>query len=251
MKQFIFYTAIFLFGSANNALAVEDFLGFQEEDDFAIADNSETTKPVEDKVLSNFLSNRISATAAINIEKAEKVFCYTVDYADPQEQTYTLNGMAIKGSCGELSANGKKLFNDVLWHNAGIFSGTMDNCSIKPKIMLRYIYGPDSTDVLLSYPCPAVTFFNGRDVVTVNAAPGEKLIEQITKTYSSLSESYVSPALLGQMVPNGQILNQAQKEKVRRFGNSENSRKKWEVENKTSDETSTKSPVKSGWNKLK
>ena len=88
-------------------------------------------------------------------------------------------------------------------------------------------------------------------MVTVNAAPGEKLIEQITKTYSSLSESYVSPALLGQMVPNGQILNQAQKEKVRRFGNSENSRKKWEVEDKNAAETSSKSPVKSGWNKLK
>ena len=117
--------------------------------------------------------------------------------------------------------------------------------------MLRYIYGPDSTDVLLSYPCPAITFYHGRDVITVNAAPGSKIMEQITKTYTGLAESYISPALLGQMVPNGQIMNQAQKEKVRRSGNSDISRKKWDTQTSATNTDTTKPAAKTGWNKLK
>lgn len=250
MKKFIFVMAVMFLSGATNSFAVDNFLGMEEIDDFSPA--TPDNKTTDDKVLSTFLSSRLPAAAARNIEKAEKVFCYTVSYADSQDESYTLNGMSIKGSCGELSANGKKLFNDALWHNTTVFSGSMDNCKIEPKLMLQYIYGPDSTDVLISYPCPAIIFYHDRDVITVNAAPGEKLLEQITKTYSSLAEPYVSPALLGQMIPNGQILNQAQKEQVRRFGNSDSSRKKWN--NETAEDTAeatNSSPAKTGWNRLK
>ncbi len=253
MKKLAFTLALMLVFTSTDAFSADDFFGLEETDEFAPAAKAETATDETKKMLSTFLSSRLSATAARNIEKAEKIFCYTVAYADPQTEGYTLNGMAIKGSCGELSANGKKLFEDVLWRNTSVFSGAMDNCSISPKIMLRYIYGPDTTDVLISYPCPAVTFYHGRDVVTVNAAPSGNLLEQITKAYTGLSESYVSPALLGQIVPNGQILNQAQKEKVRRSGNSELSRKKWDTEPAISnnDTSATTSTAKTGWNKLK
>lgn len=252
MKKLAFILALMFIFISTDVFSADDFFGLEETDEFAPVEKSNTSTNEPQKILSTFLSSRLSAAASRNIEKAEKIFCYTVTYADPQEENYTLNGMAIKGSCGELSANGKKLFDDVLWRNTSVFSGAMDNCNISPKIMLRYIYGPDSTDVLISYPCPAVTFYHGRDVVTVNAAPGEKLIEQITKTYTGLSESYISPALLGQMVPNGQILNQAQKEKVRRSGNSDLSRKKWNTETSAASQESQAVPTaKTGWNKLK
>lgn len=252
MKKLAFTLALMLIFTSADAFSADNFFEVNEVDELAPMEKSDATTNEPQKLLSTFLSSRLSATAARNIEKAEKIFCYTVAYADPQQDGYTLNGMAIKGSCGELSANGKKLFDDVLWRNTSVFSGAMDNCSISPKIMLRYIYGPDSTDVLISYPCPAVTFYHGRDVITVNAAPGGKSVEQITKAYTSLAESYVSPALLGQMVPNGQILNQAQKEKVRRSGNSDLSRKKWDTATPTVDnETSTIPTAKTGWNKLK
>ncbi len=235
--------------------AADDLFGLDDIDNLenvAEEKNTSTDSVSANRVLSSFLNSRIPASAARNIEKAEKVFCYTVTYADPEADGYTLNGMAIKGSCGELSANGNKLFKDMLWSNMTAFSGNMDNCSINPKIMLRYIYGPDTTDVLLSYPCPAVTFYHGRDIVTVNAAPGGEIIEKITKAYSSLAEPYVSPALIGQMVANGQIQNQAQKEKVRRLGNTEANLRKWNADTPTSENNSAMSkPTASGWNKLK
>jgi hypothetical protein len=122
-----------------------------------------------------------------------------------------------------------------------------------PKIMLRYIYGIDSTDILLSSPNPSLTFFHGRDILTINATPGKDIIDQIIKAYSSLSEKFLSPALLGQMVPNGQVITQDQKEIVRKTYSTENL-KKWNKPSNKEQETTQpekKAPVKKGWNKLK
>ena len=164
--------------------------------------------------------------ASKNIENAEKVFCYTVDYAQADYSGYTINDLAITGSCGELSADGKNLIKDMLLNNNLVFSTATDSCNINPRILLRYINGIDSTDILLSAPCHSLTFFHGRDISTLNAAPGKDIVEQIVSTYSSLSEKFLSPALLGQMVPNGQVLTQDQKEIVRKINTIE-SPKKW------------------------
>ena len=118
--------------------------------------------------------------------------------------------------------------------------------------MLRYINGIDSTDILISAPCHSLTFFHGRDISTLNAAPGKNIVEQIVTTYSSLGEKFLSPALLGQMIPNGQVLTQDQKEIVRKIGTS-SSPKKWSnkpVQTKE-DTEATPQPVRKGWNKLK
>ena len=86
-------------------------------------------------------------------EKAEKVFCYTVDYATADFDGYTMDDLAITGSCGELSADGRQLIKEMLLNNNLAFSSAKDNCNISPRVMLRYVNGIDSTDVLLSAPC--------------------------------------------------------------------------------------------------
>ena len=254
MRKYTAMALSVLLMNAMPAYAADDLFGIDEDGDFGSpTENATTEAKTVESVLSSFLRSRVPESAARNIERAEKIFCYTVTYADPQSDGYTVNGLAIKGSCGELSANGQKLFKDTLWSNMTAFSGNMDNCRISPKIMLRYIYGPDATDVLLSYPCPAVTFYHGRDVVTVNAAPGGEILEKITKAYGSLNEAYVSPALLGQMLANGQIQNQAQKEKVRRLNTGETQLKKWnaDVSTEQNNAPAANPAAKTGWNKLK
>lgn len=209
-----------------------------------------------EKVLSDFLASRISNVAARNIENAEKVFCYTVDYATPEYKGYTLNDMAIKGSCGELSAEGKSLIKDVLLGNNAAYSSNTERCEITPKILLRFIYGLDSTDVLFSVPCHSLTFFQGRNIITVNAAPGKEIIEQIVNAYVGLEEKFLSPALLGQMVANGQAITQDQKEIERKL-NAAEPVKKWNSGNTTpasqpAQNTGQSAPTaKKGWNKLK
>ncbi len=202
--------------------------------------------------LSDFLERKIPAAAARNINKAEKVYCYTVDYKPQGYDGYTMDDLAIKGSCGELSSVGQKLIKDSLFQSSIIYSNSVSNCEIAPKVMLRYIYGLDHTDVLLSYPCPSLTFFHGSDTVILNATPGSAIVEQIVGAYSKLEEKFYSPALLGQMVANGQPQTQAQKEMIRLNAPTSTPRKKWG--NEAPEETQPQpqqQPQRSGWNKLK
>lgn len=243
-----------------NAYAQTDDL-FDIDDDDALsaakADAKQEQQPENSAFLSSFLSNRLPAATVRNINKAEKVFCYTVDYAPADYEGYLINDLALTGSCGELSAEGKDVIKQFLFNNNSLFSNNMDKCNISPKIMLRYIHGVDYTDVLISSPCQSLTFFHGNNVTTVNAAPGAAVIDQLISAYSSLKEKFVSPALLGQMVANGQVMNQGQKEIVRRMSPTETPAKKWgnnnnQPQNPTPETQGTpKQPAKSGWNRLK
>ena len=221
----------------------EDILG-EEAADIPQSNASQAT-------LSEFLERKLPSASARIINKAEKVYCYTVDYAGNDYDGYLMDDLAIKGSCGELSAEGQKLIKDNLFQNSIIYSNSVANCQISPRIMLRYVYGVDYTDVLLSYPCPALTFFHGRDATILNATPGSAIIEQITSAYSKLEEKFYSPALLGQMVANGQPQTQAQKEIIRLNAPTEAPRKKWGNETPSAASEQPQQPKKSGWNKLK
>ena len=240
MKKLNFAILLSIFLCWNNAQAEDIFgnseLEFVTEDETVSEDTSWRRKDDEDnKFLSSFLSSKITASTAKNINDAEKIFCYTVDYAPADYKGYLINDLALKGSCGEISETGKSLFKNTLFNNNSAYSNNIESCNISPKIMLRFVNGIDYTDVLLSTPCHSLTFFHGRDITTVNAAPGKAIIEQIVNAYMELEEKFLSPALLGQMVPNGHIVTQDQKEIVRKMNASNENLKKWGNEPK--DET--------------
>ncbi|MBR1840655.1 MAG: hypothetical protein IJ778_00820 [Alphaproteobacteria bacterium] len=251
MKKLCLIALLSLACSAQNkVLAAENLFG-DEEDSVLAQQVADVPVETNSATISSFLSTRIPESAAININKAEKVFCYTVDYAPADYSGYMIDGLAVKGSCGELSENGKQLIKESLIQNSAAFSTSIDNCQIVPKIMLRYIYGPDHTDVLLSAPCYSLTFFHGRDIMTINAAPGAKIMEKIVDAYDKLEEKYLSPALLNQMIANGQITTQSQKEIVRKLSPTEAPVKKWQKETPQKDASQAKQPSLKGWNKIR
>lgn len=251
MKKLCLILLLSLACSAQNKVYAAENL-FGDEEDSVLAQQAADV-PVETKsaTISSFLSTRLPESATININKAEKVFCYTVDYAPADYNGYMIDGLAVKGSCGELSENGKQLIKESLLQNSAAFSTALDNCQIAPKVMLRYVYGPDYTDVLLSAPCHSLTFFHGRDIMTVNAAPGAKIMEKIVEAYGKLEEKYLSPALLNQMVANGQITTQSQKEIVRKLSPTEAPVKKWQKETPQKSESQAQQPSLKGWNRIK
>lgn len=259
MKKTIFLlTAALICGTMQQVYAADDDFedGLGAGDLFADEENATVQNSKQEqqstKTLSAFISSRIPASSAKNIENAEKVFCYTVDYAAADYTGYTIDDLAITGSCGELSNEGRNLIKDMVLNNNLVFSTAKDACNINPRILLRYINGIDSTDVLFSAPCHSISFFHGRDISTLNAAPGKNIVEQIVTTYSSLKDNFLSPALLGQMVPNGQVLTQDQKEMVRKINTSE-SPKKWNSGTASAPAASSSDtqPTRKGWNKLK
>ena len=237
----------------------DDLFDIDEEDSLSGSKvTAEQNKKADNNsFLSSFLSNRLPASTARNINKAEKVFCYTVDYAQGDYEGYLIDDLAITGSCGELSEEGKNVIKQFLFNNNSLFSNSTDKCNISPKIVLRYVHGVDHTDVLISSPCQSLTFFHGRDITTINAAPGAAVVDQIVNSYSTLKEKFLSPALLGQMVASGQVMNKGQKEIVRRLSPTEAPIKKWNNNNQAASDTAApkaetpKQPAKSGWNRLK
>lgn len=87
--------------------------------------------------------------------------------------------------------------------------------------------------------------------MTVNAAPGAKIMEKIVEAYGKLEEKYLSPALLNQMVANGQITTQSQKEIVRKLSPTEAPVKKWQKETPQKSESQAQQPSLKGWNRIK
>ena len=232
------------------AYAEEDIFGEDENSIFEDTTSQQDTK--SKSYISSFLESRLPASMLLNIQKKEKIFCYIVDYATPSYEGYVVNDMAIKGYCGELSAEGEKLISDAVLKNTSLYSNSVDSCNVSPKFMLRYVNGIDHTDILFSNPCPSLTFFHGRDIVTINAAPGREIIEKIVNAYVGLNEKFLSPALLGQVVGNGQIITQDQKEIVRRLSPTEAPIKKWGTENEEPKVSKPAAqPKTTGWNKLK
>ena len=264
MQKYLLFSLCTLFSFSVSAQeAFLDDMGLDFDSDEQSSTFSEPKKEetaVAGKNLSSFISSRLPASAAKNIEKAEKVFCYTVDYHSAEYTGYTINDLAITGSCGELSNDGIEIVKKAVMSNAMAFSTASDNCNIAPKIMLRYFNGIDSTDVLYSSPCHSLTFFHGQDIITLNASPAREIIDEIVASYSKLSEKFVSPALLGQMVANGMVVSQNQKEMVRRIEASP-SIKKWGTEKNDTPEAEPKAdgaqnPIETktapkGWNRLK
>ena len=248
--------------SAQEAFLDDDMgLDFDSSSSSSAFSEPKKTESIDSqKSLSSFISSRLPVSAAKNIEKAEKVFCYTVDYPSADYTGYVVNDMAITGSCGELSKDGIEMIKKAIMNNSMAFSTASDNCNITPKIMLRYFNGIDSTDVLYSSPCHSLTFFHGQEIITLNAAPAKEIIDEIVKAYSNLEEKFISPALMGQMVGNGMVVSQNQKEILRKT-EAAPSLKKWSEpeKNSASSQSDAKNPAApiatqtapKGWNRLK
>lgn len=228
---------------------------FEIDDDDVLSTPKQQKQPeIKTATLSDFLMQNMTAATALPINKAEKVFCYIVDYAEKGYEGYTIDGFAIKGYCGELSPEGKALISDTLFNSTSIYSKSKSDCRVSPKIMLRYVFGIDYTDVLLSHPCASLTFFHSGNIAIMNANPGEAVIAKIVEAYTSLSEDFRSPALLGQMVGSGVPQTQAQKDIILRNTPSKAPIKKWSNETPDESETpaeSTAAKPATGWNRLK
>lgn len=248
MKKIHILISLVAFSLMHNAYA-EDIFG-AETSEFGL-DIAESNAQNETNSISSFLTTKLPSSMMRNIQKAEKVFCYKIGSMDPNHSGYVIDGFVVEGFCGELSAEGKKLIQESLFGNNVVYSNTVDSCEIKPQIMLRYVYGPDHTDVLFSHPCSALIFFHGQDVITVNAAPGKDIVEKISTAYAGLTENYLSPALLDQLTANGVVITQAQKELIRKQSSTENNKKKWGNDKQSTQPQAPQENAPKGWNRLK
>ena len=158
-----------------------------------------------------FLKSSLSDSALKNILGAERVFCYTVEMQKSGYQGYTLDQMALTGFCGILSPEEQTLLTQEFFKNEENISTTTAQCTISPRIMLRFYRGVDTADVLVSHPCPSISVFYGGSVKSFNAEPINAALDGLSKAYEQRKTDFVSPALLNQMLPIGVAVNDEQK----------------------------------------
>ena len=198
--------------------------------------------PEHDTILDE-IASAIGSSALNNITNSEQVFCYQIANKPENYTGYTINGMAIVGFCGVINPNLQTLIKSELMMNPdNIMFDVTENCVIRPQIMLRFIRGIDSTDVLLSSPCHALAIFYGGKISAFNAKPAAQIIDAIIDPLIKNKVDFASPALFNQLLPIGV----AQTEEQKALQQKKNEPiKNWQTEQQKN------VARKSGWNKLK
>lgn len=189
------------------------------------------------------ISSAIGSSALNNITNSEQVFCYQIANKPDNYTGYTLNGMAIVGFCGVINQELQTLIKSELMMNPeNILFDVTENCVIRPQLMLRFVRGVDSTDVLLSSPCHALAIFYGGKISAFNAKPAAQIIDAIITPLIKNKVDFASPALFNQLLPIGV----AQTEEQKALQQEKNApTQKWQKQQQT------EKARRSGWNKLK
>ena len=219
-----------------------------EEDDLGIDENKvvETPRPQSNfrkGEMAPLVASRIKKAAAIeNLMHPEQVFCYRVDNMPEGYTGYTLDGFALMSYCGVLNKNAIDTIIEQFFSREENISTNVENCKVKPQIILRFVRGVDSTDVLLSSPCHSYTTFYATDRQTFNLSPIARSVDYLIGTFNNVATEFVSPAILGQLAASGVAQNDEQKALIE---NTKGPMRLWE-QRKTQE-----NQKKTGWNKLK
>lgn len=148
-----------------------------------------------------YISSAIDEIAALNLKNPEQVFCYHVTKRPKGYTGYTLDNFAMTGYCGELDRSAVTTIYEALFTKSPNIITAASSCRIEPKIILRFIKGVDSTDILLSSPCPSFTSFYAGKYKSFNIKQG--VIDDIITELAQKNEPFNSPSLLAQTVANG------------------------------------------------
>lgn len=197
LKKFLVLMAVFAF-FIGSAYAQSGSGSFQQ------GQNSWRRQGTGQFALVSNYSRKLSSAALNNILNAELVFCYNVGAASGNYNGYTLDGFAIKGFCGVIQDELKNLLLEQLFGTPqNVNFNAVEQCSINPRIVLRFIRGVDYTDVMLSSPCSSMAVFYAGKVDVFNFSPADLLMEAIAKSFDNTSMGFSSPAALNQVVPIG------------------------------------------------
>lgn len=203
----------------------------------------------EKKEITQKMRDTIPVNALRNITEAEQAFCYTVETPEPDYKGYLLDGMAVTGFCGILSKAEIELFMNEFLRKEESVSNVVAQCIIQPRIMLRFMRGVDYSDVLFSLPCPAFSVFYAGSINTFNISPASAMEEAIIEAYEKKKMAFVSPALLGQVLPIGVPQNDEQRALVKEKSKIAPVRN-WQTEEKKP-AVQPEAQQNKGWNRLK
>ena len=150
-----------------------------------------------------YIQSNLPAVVTRNIMEAERVYCYTVEMPSENYQGYTIDQMAVTGFCGILNKQQTDILISAFLQNKESLSEKSADCTIVPRILIRFLRGVDSTDMLFSSPCPSLTFFYGGGIKSFNAEPTATQVDGVAGLFEQSRVDFVSPTLIDQVFPIG------------------------------------------------
>lgn len=230
----------------------EDFLPLPATDT-GVRPATRTVKRHSPLTIIPFITSSIPEAAAYNISQAEQVFCYHVAKRPKGYTGYTLGNYAVVDYCGELTPNDITTAYEALFTKSPNIITVASDCKIEPKVMLRFVRGVDSTDVLLSSPCPSFTIFYGGRYKSFNIKQG--IIDGVINQYSQKQETFNSPTLIRKTVANAEADTTKEAELLEKKNRENAPVMNWKKQEtapaaQNSSTTQTDKPSK-GWSNLK
>ena len=253
MLKFLFFILAITFSCPNAKADVPpelqsfDFLeNVLPKDEFGSVPSLNKTKLNKrmEKNIIPLIEEAVPESAIYNLQNAEQVFCYHVEKRPQSYKGYTLSNYKITDYCGELNFDVLTTTYEALFTRSPNIIATRSNCKIEPKVMLRFIRGIDSVDVLLSSPCPSFTIFYAGRYKSFNIKQG--IIDDIISQFEKPRTEFMSPSLVKQTVPIANIENADDSYKIEK-----NKKELEEINDKENLPDTTTKPQKSGWGNLK
>lgn len=239
---FYVLAAMLLFPLNLIAQEVDGIKSFAPEDSWRREEKS--TKEINNDVVLPEISDYMGHAAMQNILNAEQIFCYKITKRPKNYDGYTLNGMAVTGFCGILNSNlQNRIVKEFFKSPNNVLLDTVDNCTMQPKAMLRFVRGVDSTDILISAPCYSYALFYAGKAKVYNAKPMSSFLNSLIKAFDKKETSFISPTLLGQALPIGIIKTEEDKQMLQE--KESKTLKKWD-----SNIAKEKEKPAFGWNSL-
>ena len=194
------------------------------------------------------VSDYLTPSAIENLMHPELIFCYKVTSKPQGYNGYTLDGLALVSFCGILEPDQMNGLIGQLFTREENISPDVEQCTITPQIMFRFVRGVDNTDVLLSSPCHSFTVFypGSTSIHTYNLSPVANFVDAVVADFNQQQTEFASPALLKQLLPIGIPQNEEQQKIIDEMNGPIRNWQKQQTEEKQKEEKKTQ-----GWNKLK
>ena len=186
-------------------------------------------------------------TITRNLAEPEQIFCYHVTKKPANYTGYTIDNFAIIDYCGELDVSQTVTTYEALFAQSPNIITARSSCSIEPQVMLRFIRGIDTTDVLLSSPCPSFTIFYAGRLNSFNIKQG--VIDDIIAQFADNRQDFYSPAFIKQTQANGKPTSDQEAEKYEKQRRDSEPVMSWQKS--TPKETSEKPKPNKGWGHIK
>ncbi|MCQ2914884.1 MAG: hypothetical protein MJ247_06795 [Alphaproteobacteria bacterium] len=194
-KYFVFGLLLFVSNSVNAQVGFYDYGNSGNYNNESASSNqnknedySQNQEMKFEQIISKEIRERIRPDASYVFGEPDEVMCFSIERKSPRQRTATLDGYKHKGNCGSINEEGLARIQEIFFKAESFDMGVtkITNCTISPKVLLRFRKNYDFGDILLAGDnCPAIVFVYGGDTKEFYGKPIRDKINEFIEVVNS------------------------------------------------------------------